>query len=160
MELVIYGRPSSPDYPGHVALGQEGGAPFYAGYRFDPADLPPGVAGPAAIRAHLFTHAVPGNVEDETRFVRDLRAESTWLEKRSVCAADLRAALPPPDSWDGFALYSFNPDTFDTPAARCFNCVTWAVEVAGALLPGFLTPVRQGRMKLIIQQLTRAGASS
>jgi hypothetical protein len=67
--------------------------------------------------------------------------------------------IPAEDQWRGYHRYSFNPDDFHSEAVPCYNCVTWATRVGNLLVIGFLIPVRQGRVKAIIQQLQAVPAT-
>jgi len=78
------------------------------------------------------------------------------LEKRIACETTVETVLPPADEWKDFADYSFNPDDFHSDANPCYNCVTWATTIGNKIVPGFLEPVRQGRMKLMVRQFRQA----
>ena len=155
--LVSYVESSNDDDPGHLVIGQESSAnpPHYFGYRFNPVELPPEFQSPTRYREYLFTHSVPGHIVDETPYVEALLQTPSrkYWTRRHLAENTLSSILPPEPSWFQFALYSFNPDDFPDPAKRCYNCVTWGVETANRLVPNFLLPVRQGRVKLIIQQM-------
>jgi hypothetical protein len=102
----------------------------------------------------LFDHVVPGDIVNDTRYTRELLAtDAEVFFKRAEGVEGLASLIPPADCWPLFALYSFNPDDFTTKDAPCYNCVTWATDLAGRLVDGFLTPVRQGRVKLAVLQL-------
>ena len=73
--------------------------------------------------------------------------------KRLACNVPIDPLIPPRVDWKHFANYSFSPDDFHSDASPCYNCVTWATMIGNKLVPGFLTPVRQGRIKLILRQL-------
>lgn len=155
MDLVVYLETSGGTNPGHMVIGQEGTEPsgFY-GFRFDFMNLPPEFRPQSRWRDYLFDHAVPGDIVDDTRYTQELLAtDAQVFFKRAEGVDGLVALIPSVDRWPGFALYSFNPDDFTTEDAPCYNCVTWATDLVGRLVEGFLTPVRQGRVKLAVLQL-------
>jgi hypothetical protein len=161
MVVVIYARPSGVTDPGHMVVGQEGTEVHhsYFGFRFDPADMPEEFRSPERWRDWLFDHTIPGLIEDETdRTVFALREGAYPLEKRAVCPTMILAHLPPQQEWRPHARYSFNPDDFHNENNPCYNCVTWATRIANQLVPGVLNPVRQGRVRLIVEQLKARAA--
>lgn len=156
MELVAQVEPSGGTNTGHMVIGQETAADArHFGYRFDPDDLPDEYFPAERWRDYLFNHTVPGNIVDETEYVRLLTTTlgRVYCSKRVACAVRIEDIIPPPDRWRAVAAYSFNPDDFHSAASPCYNCVTWAVEVGNRVSPEFLTPVRQGRIKLMVEQL-------
>ncbi len=161
--LVAYVVGSSGSDPGHLVIGHESPIEhaLYVGYRFDPADLPAEFQDAEKWRDYLFRNSVPGHIVDETAYVRRILTlpSRTVYAKKAVCTANLEVVLPASAHWYGFALYSFNPDNFTNQSVRCYNCVTWGTETANRLVADFLRPVRQGRVKLIIQQLESHAAS-
>ncbi len=142
---------------GHMAIGEEvaDGESSYFGYRFDVADLPIEYRNAARWREYLFTHAVPGNIVDETAYVRSLIHERglAYYTKRAECGVSILTILPAENGRRHHALYSFNPDDFHSEENPCYNCVTWATQIGNLLVVGFLIPVRNGRVKEIILQL-------
>ena len=156
MNLVVYVKASNGANPGHMAIGQEEqpGQGRYFGYRFDPTDLPEEFRPPVRWRDYLFDHTVPGEIVDDERFVRRrLELGGRWYFKQAADVDGVLSLLPPVTQWVRFARYSFNPDDHNTNDSPCYNCVTWATGLANQLVADFLTPVRQGRVKLIILQL-------
>lgn len=157
MELVAQVEPSGGTNPGHMVIGQEpdGAEAEHFGFRFDPDDLPGEYLPPERWRDYLFDHTVPGNIVDETAYVRLLTGTlgRVYYSKRVVCSVRIQTVIPPQEQWRPFARYSFNPDDFHSAESPCYNCVTWAVEVGNRVSPGFLIPVRQGRIRLMVEQL-------
>jgi hypothetical protein len=141
-----------------MVVGTAGGrnAHVYAGYRFDPTDLPTEFQPPERWRDYLFDHAVPGQIVSESAYVQRLLERTPapgYLRKATQTTSSLDAVLPPKDEWRPHGWYSFNPDGPHPGLSPCYNCVKWAIETANRLVPGFLVPVRQGRIKLIVDQL-------
>lgn len=168
MELVALVEPSKGFRPGHMVIGQEaddGTAQFF-GYRFSPASLPPEFQSPERWEEYLFSHKVPGNIHNEAKYVRDLRADSNRAAhaKRVPCETLIVTQIPARKKWRRFASYSFRPDDFHSESDPCYNCVTWAIMIGNGLVAEFLTAVRQGRIKLIIRQIrsgdNRAGGTN
>jgi hypothetical protein len=157
MGIVAYANASGGTYPGHMVIGEEvaDGESSYFGYRFDVADLPADYRNAARWREYLFTHPVPGNIVDETAYVRALIQEKggTYYTKRAECSVSIATILPAENARRHHAFYSFNPDDFHSDETPCYNCVTWATRIGNLLVVGFLIPVRQGRVKEIILQL-------
>ncbi len=156
MSLVVYLNPSGGANPGHMVVGQEAPAPAaYFGYRFNPLDLPEEFRPPGRWRKYLFENHVPGHIVDESDYVEVMAAAGLvgYHQKRAACDQHVAAVVPPEAEWRGYARYSFNPDDFVKQGQACFNCVTWAVLIANEIVAGFLTPVRQGRVKEMIGQL-------
>lgn len=170
MQLVVYAEPSQEENPGHMVVGQEGGADGarYFGFRFDPADLPPEAQPPACWRQFLFEHVVPGRIVDETAYVSYVLgfapppvylgsgtppAARTYYEKRAPCPAAFPSPLPLRASWVSHEWYSFNPDTPPPPKSPCYNCVKWAIEFANRVVSGFLPSVENGRLKRVLAHL-------
>jgi hypothetical protein len=157
MGIVVYANVSAGAYPGHMVIGEEvdDGASSYFGYRFDVADLPLEYRNTARWREYLFTHTVPGNIVDESAYVRSLIRErgAAYYTKRAECDVSVLTILPAEDERRRHALYSFNPDDFHSDELPCYNCVTWATQIGNLLVVGFLIPVRNGRVKEIILQL-------
>lgn len=141
---------------GHMVIGHEepDQPSAYFGYRVDLAELPEGIGSPAT-KDFLFNHAVPGDIVDETPYVALLNATPgrIYYSKQAECGTRLETVIPDRSKWRSVAKYSFNPDDFHTPESPCYNCVTWATEVGNRVSPGFLIPVRQGRIKLMVVQL-------
>ena len=156
MELVALVRPSQGFHPGHMVIGQESddGSARYFGFRFSPTSLPPEFQTEERWQEYLNSHTVPGNIHDERKHVRDLRQETNTLlyEKRGPCDTPIDAQIPPRRNWRHFAQYSFRPDDFHSDAEPCYNCVTWAIMIGNRMVADFLTPVQQGRIKLMIKQ--------
>ena len=162
MELVVMVAPSDGTNPGHMIIGQEsaaGDGKFF-GYRFDPIDLPAEYQTADRWQEYLFSNKILGEIRDETDHARRVRLNTvaTYYEKRTFCDVSIETQIPPTATWRRIAYYSFSPDDFHSEASPCYNCATWATMVGNNLVPGFLTPVRQGRIKLIIQQI-QLGAS-
>jgi hypothetical protein len=156
MNLVVYLETSRGPNPGHIVIGEESrpGEGRYFGYRFNPLDLPEEFRPPVRWRDYLFDHTVPGGIVEDALFVDLLLASGDGgYVKRARDVEGLLELLPPPERWARIARYSFNPDDHTTDAAPCYNCVTWATMLANRLVAGFLSPVRQGRVKLIVLQL-------
>jgi hypothetical protein len=145
-----------------MVVGEEpaAGSPRYAGYRFDPADLPNEYRAQERWREYLFRHAVPGRIVDETAYVRHLLAAGArdYYEKRAECGTPLESRLPPPEQRNPHAWYSFNPDDPRPGQEPCYNCVKWAIEVANGLVASFLPPVPQGRLKRALEHLEKRRA--
>lgn len=156
MKLVAQVEPSGGINPGHMVIGQEneGEAPVYLGFRFDPDYLPADIP-QERWRDFFFTHAIPGMIFDETAYILHLTATlgRVYYSKRVACSVRIQTVIPPDDQWRPFARYSFNPDDFHSAELPCYNCVTWAVEVGNRVSPGFLISVRQGRIKWMVAQL-------
>ena len=95
------------------------------------------------------------NIVDEAVFVSRLRSRAgrAYYQKRVACLGVIGELVPPIEKWDHHALYAFNPDDFHSLERPCYNCVTWGIGIANQLVPGFLVPVRQGRVKEVIKQL-------
>ncbi len=164
MELVAIVEPSSGTNPGHMVIGQEavGAEPRFFGFRFDPNSLPDEFQSPDRWQEYFYSKKTLGSIHDETLYVRNLRKRNPddCCEKRVVCDVLLESTLPPEPNWKHFAYYSFRPDDFNSDAEPCYNCVTWAIMIASKLVPGFLLPVSQGRIKFILRQLRAAAANS
>lgn len=159
MSIVVYAEASSDTNPGHMVVGEEvpdSGARFF-GFRFDPADVPEEYRQSQRWRDYLFANAVPGKIVDESAYVAWLLQVSArvYYEKRAECDARIESRLPPRDQWEQHAWYSFNPDDPHPGCEPCYNCVKWAVIIANSLVDEFLVPVRQGRVKLILDQLRK-----
>lgn len=161
--IVVYAEASEETSPGHMVIGQEttDDERSYFGYRFDPASLPNEYRPPEQWRNYLFVHAVPGKIVDETAYVSHLFSVSarTYYTKRAECVTRIESQLPPRQEWDPHAWYSFNPDDAHPervlPEQICYNCVKWAIIIGNRLVEGFLTPVHQGRIKRILEQLQK-----
>jgi len=159
--MVVYVEASGGESPGHMVVGTEpdsdGSVPpksRYFGYRFDPTELPEEYQPPAKWREYLFANAVPGHIIDETAYIyRERVLGRDYYTKRSAGDYELSTIVPPEHKWRSFARYSFNPDDFPDAAQPCYNCVTWGTEIANQVVAAFLNPVRQGRVKEIIEQL-------
>lgn len=163
MDLIVLVKPSQSVDPGHMVIGQESPeGDSYCGFRFDPEDLPAEYRSAERWQEYLFSNTVVGFISDEHDFVQGLRraGATAYLEKRHPCETRLEAILPPRANWKPFANYSFSPDDFHSDATPCYNCITWAIIVGNKIVPGFLTPVRQGRMKLILRQLRAQDAQA
>ncbi len=160
MELIVLIEPSNGINPGHVTIGQESveGVTKFFGFHFDPDELPAEFRPPERWQEYLFLNKTLGHVRDDMRYVHGLRSDETskFFEKRAVCDTGVETVIPARADWDSFADYSFSPDDFHSDADPCYNCVTWATMIGNKVIPGFLRPVRQGRMKLIVKQI-RAG---
>jgi hypothetical protein len=160
MDLVVIVEPSDGDYPGHMVVGQEGeSSSRFFGFHLDPDSLPAENRAPEHWQDYLYRHKVLGEIQDESEYVSGIRQQKPGLiyEKRAICAVSIDSLMPPPAAWKHWAHYSFRPDDFHTDAVPCYNCVTWATMIANTLVPGFITPVRQGQIKLIVRQLKDAG---
>jgi hypothetical protein len=142
-----------------MVVGDEpaGGTPSFFGFRFDPADLPEEYRPPERWREYLYGHAIPGQIVDESAYVKYLlRAGGrTLYEKRADCPDLVVSRLPPPDEWTPHGWYSFNPDDPHPGRQPCFNCVKWAIMIANGLVPDFLPEVPQGRLMLILAHLRK-----
>jgi hypothetical protein len=160
MELVALVERSDGVYPGHMVIGQEsteGEAKFF-GYRFDPTELPAEFCSSDRWQEYLFSNKTYGSIYDEIPYLRLARAQNrVFYEKRASCEEMIEAHLPPPTQWFHFADYSFSPDDFHSDASPCYHCVTWATMIGNHLVSGFLTPVRQGRIKLNVKQIRLDG---
>lgn len=161
MELIAQVEPRGEKHPtGHMVIGQERGAEetLHLGYRFDPDDLPDDLRSPARWPEYLFANTVPGTIIDESDYLHLLTATlgRIYYTKRVECTVSLETVIPAQTKWRAFATYSFNPDDFHSAPSPCYNCVTWATEVGNRVSAGFLTPVRQGRIKLMVEQLLHA----
>ena len=149
MDLIAIVKPSRGVDPGHMVIGQESSDGFsYIGFRFDPEDLPAEFRPAERWQEYLFSNTVIGFLSDELDFVQGLRRAGahSFLEKRVPCETPLETVLPPAANWKPFANYSFSPNDFHSDASPCYNCITWAISVGNKIVPGFLMPVRQGRM--------------
>jgi hypothetical protein len=158
MALVALVQPSHGVDRGHIVISQETqDETRYFGFRFDPEDLPAEARSPERWQEYLFSNKVVGYISDELEYVQRMRSlnAKAFLEKRVACTVAIESVLPPRAEWRPFADYSFSPDDFHSDANPCYNCVTWAIMIGDKLVPGFLTPVRQGRIKLIIRQIRR-----
>lgn len=157
MDLVALVQPSAGVEPGHMVIGQESdtGTAKYFGFRFSPASLPTEFQSKDRWQEYLFAHKVPGNIHDERKYVRDLRSRCAGdiAEKRVKCDTPINSQIPPRKQWRHFASYSFRPDDFHSESDPCYNCVSWAVVIGNSLIEDFLTPVPQGRIKLILKLL-------
>lgn len=157
MELVAIIRPSDGTYPGHMVIGQESdtGEAKYFGFLFDPETLPAEYRPAERWQEFFYSNKIPGEIQDESAFVALVRGKlaHSLLEKRLICEVPIKSQIPPQSDWKPFASYSFRPDDFHSDGDPCYNCVTWAIMIGNKLVPGFLTPVKQGRIKLIIRQL-------
>src|SRR5580698_2091785 len=156
MELVAIIRPSEGAYPGHMVIGQEsvtGEARFF-GFLFDPETFPVEYRPPERWQEFFYANKIMGQIQDESGFVTLLRGKiaNALLERRVICDVPIESQIPPESDWKRFAYYSFRPDDFHSDSDPCYNCVTWAIMIGNKLVPGFLMPVRQGRIKLIIRQ--------
>jgi len=157
MTLVVYAEASEGLFPGHMVVGQEtphDGASYY-GFRFNAAELPSEVRSPIHWQAFFSSNAVPGMIVDESDYVDYLLRISNRkvYEKRAECDAELEPMLPLLDQRNPHAWYSFNPDTEFSNQTPCYNCVKWAIKIANSIVPDFLPPVPQGRLKLVLQEL-------
>jgi hypothetical protein len=160
MILILLVEPSHGVDPGHMVIGQESpdGETKYFGFHFDPDELPREFQLPERWQEFLHSHKTPGHIRDELTYVHGLLGDSArkHLEKRVNCEIAIETVILPHAEWDKAGDYSFNPDDFHSAASPCYNCVTWATMIGNKLIPGFIEPVRQGRMKLIVKQI-RAG---
>jgi hypothetical protein len=159
MSLVVYAEASTRTHPGHMVVGEEaaGRLPSFFGYRFDPADLPAEYRSFAKWREYLYSHAVPGQIVDESDYVIRLLGIDgrTYFERRAAESEPLETFLPPRDEWVPHGWYSFNPDDEHVGHQPCFNCVKWAIMTADKVVPGFLPAVPQGRLVLALKHLQR-----
>ena len=159
MDLVALVQPSHELDPGHMVIGQESQHTVaFFGFRFDPEDLPAEFQPPERWQEYLFSNTVIGFIIDDLPYVQKTRSldATAFMEKRVACELPIESALPPCADWRGIAQYSFSPDDFHSDATPCYNCVTWATMVGNKIVPGFLAPVRQGRIKLIKRQFRHA----
>ena len=157
MEIVVLVEPSDGPNPGHMVIGQESaeGDTKYFGFNFDPDDLPAEFQPPERWQEYLYSNKTPGHISEEMTYVKGLFGdrERRYYEKRVVCDVALETVIPVRADWGKFADYSFSPDEFHSDASPCYNCVTWATMIGDKVILGFLTPVRQGRIKLIVKQI-------
>jgi hypothetical protein len=157
MELFVLVEPSNGTDPGHMVIGQESaeGEVKYFGFHFDPDDLPAEFQPKERWQEYLYSNKTPGHISDDLTYVQGLFGDKArrFLEKRVVCDVAVETVIPAQTEWEGVADYSFSPDDFHSDASPCYNCVTWATMIANKLIPDFLTPVRQGRIKWIVKQL-------
>jgi hypothetical protein len=156
MDLVVIVEPSDGAYPGHMVVGQEGdNESRFFGFHMDAALIPDEYRTPDRWQEFFYSHKIPGEIREESSHVERIRREKAkkLCEKRIPCETPIETVLPPPATWKHCASYSFRPDDFHSDADPCYNCVTWATMIADKLVPGFIRPVRQGRIKLIAQQL-------
>lgn len=158
MSLVVYAEASHEENPGHMVVGEETTIEpaRYYGFRFDPASLPMEFRPPARWKDYLLTHEILGLIVDESRYVRHLfdAVERRFLEKRASIGVRIESEIPPRERWGSHGHYSFNPDDFHSNEKPCYNCVTWATEIANRMIAGFLPRVRQGRITLILEHLS------
>lgn len=152
-KLSLIAVPAKPfGFPGHCVVGD---GLTYFGFRFEPSELPPEFRPMNRWRRFLNSNKAPGFVFDETSFVVSLlefRNESRW-EKNAETDASVLEVIPDEAEWFDIADYSFNPERFSGNPRPCHNCVTWAIETANAVMPGFLQPVPDGRISKLIDQL-------
>ena len=157
MELVAIIRPSDGAYPGHMVIGQESatGETKFFGFLFDPETLPAEYRPAERWQEFFYSNKILGQIQDESDFVALIRGKmaDSLVEKRVICKVPIESQIPPESDWKHFAYYSFRPDDFHSDGDPCYNCVTWAIMIGNKLVPDFLLPVRQGRIKLIIGQL-------
>jgi hypothetical protein len=156
MDLVAIVEPSGGDYPGHMVIGQESEtASKFFGFHLDGDLLPAEYREPERWQEFLYANRILGEIREESSYVERIRREKakSLCEKRIVCDIPIETVIPLPANWNHCAYYSFCPDDFHSDADPCYNCVTWATMIANKLVPGFITPVRQGRIKLIVKQL-------
>jgi hypothetical protein len=156
MELVALVEPSQGLDPGHMMIGQEfdDGTSRYFGFRFDPADLPEDYRDPKRWQEYLYSNKILGSIDNDTLLVDRFRREKpdSVVEKRIHCDSPLEPHIPAPELWKHCASYSFRPDDFHSDEEPCYNCVTWATMIGNKVVPGFLAPVRQGQIKLVLRQ--------
>jgi hypothetical protein len=164
MELVALVEPSKGLDLGHMVIGQEldDGASSYFGFRFDPADLPEEYRDPKRWQEYLYSNRILGSIDDDTHLVEKMRREKPddLVEKRLGCDLPLAPYIPAPELWKHCAFYSFRPDDFHSDEEPCYNCVTWATMIGNKVVPGFLAPVRQGQIKLMLRQLAAANSNT
>jgi hypothetical protein len=103
MELVALIEPSVGKYPGHMVIGQESEdleSQFF-GYHFNPSSLPADFQSAERWEEYLYSNKVPGNVHDESKYVRDLRADPGRIlhTKRVPCAILIDTHMPPRKRW-------------------------------------------------------------
>jgi hypothetical protein len=158
MDLVAIVEPSKGIEPDHMVIGQEldDGISSYFGYRFDPTELPAEFLSAERWQEYLFHNKTYGTIYDEKKYLQDLfDSGDVFFELRAPCGEAIEAMLPPTVEWFHYADYSFRPDDFHSVASPCYNCVTWATMIGNRLVHGFLAPVRQGRIKLMVKQIKR-----
>jgi hypothetical protein len=120
------------------------------GFRFLPEDLPAEYQPPSMWREYLFENAVPGYVFDDTIIRDDIEHRPKLLAGKSWPAEDnLAEYVEEVTRPRQYGLYSFNPDDFQ----GCHNCVTWTVETVNSVAGNVLPSVRQGRIRLMEEQL-------
>jgi hypothetical protein len=162
MDLVVLAEASDGAIePGHLVVGQAtpAGDMQWYGYRFDPADLPHEFQPVARWRYYLHNQGVKGYITDESAYMQFLEQQGgrKFFRKSAPAEASLQSLLPPVEQRQPHAGYSCNPDSFHKPPeGACYNCISWGVHMANQVLPGFLNPVRQGRIGLLLQQLQPA----
>ena len=161
MEIGVYLAPRTPQEandPGHMCVWWEkDGTRHFRGFYFAQSELPKKYQSPKRWRDYLFAHCVPGYIRNDI-IMRDLVEEHpdrvmcrAWpTTEKEVGKLQLSAAPGP------YANYSFNPD--DHPNA--FKCVTWAVTNVNKVLGPVLPKVRQGRIKLMTNELRKQASAS
>jgi hypothetical protein len=160
MDLVAIVEPSKGIEPGHMVIGQEldDGSSRFFGYRFDPTELPAEFQTAERWQEYLFHNKTFGTIYEEKKYLQDLfDSGDVFFEKRAPCGEVIETKLPPPSEWFHYGDYSFSPDDFHSEEHPCYNCITWATMIGNRLVQRFLTPVRQGRIKLMVKQIRRDG---
>ncbi len=160
MDIGVYLSPRAlqGDHdPGHMCVWWEAdGIRYFRGFFFKQSDLPKECRSPEHWRDYLFDNCVPGHVLDDI-VMRDRLEEhaelvlsATWQASKSQqTELTSLAAIGPCGS------YSFNPDNHP----QAYNCVTWAVSRVNNVLGPVLPKVRQGRIKLMTEELKRRASA-
>jgi hypothetical protein len=159
MDLVLIVEPSDGNYPGHMVVGQETGTNSqFFGFHLDADLLPAEYHAPEHWQKYLYANRILGEIREESEYFQLVRQRKAGriYEKRIACEVPIETQIPSPAKWKHWAHYSFRPDDFHTEGDPCYNCVTWATMIANRLVPGVVTPVRQGQIKLIVRQLKDA----
>lgn len=152
MNLGVDAYPSGtlgPHDPGHASIYWQLDELEFRGFRFNPADLPENFQDPATWKSFLFENTLPGYIRDDPH-MKDLHMRGfvkllgkTWIIEDAQLPQLVSMTQTGPHG-----RYSFNPDTH-----QCNNCVTWAIRTINVFVQNGLSPVREGRLKLFVQQL-------
>ena len=156
MKIGVYllpGKVREPSCPGHMSLWWlVDKKPTFRGFHFKVKDLPLEYQPTEKWRDYLFDHAVPGYVSNDLIMHHWMDVFHSSVLERSWPLTKTRISdLDESCSLGLHALYSFNPDDH----FGAFNCVTWAVEKVRWLLGPVLPKVRQGRIKLMAEELLK-----
>lgn len=172
MKLVVYLLLKDPEEArfGHMTIGYKDSekehnidpeSDRFFGYYYDVIELQKKVNtnNPEEMTQYLFDHQTKGEIVDDT-----LRLQKLFLKRKNanVLRIDKHIDEKGKQSIDDVFIkrkekqtnYSFNPDTFHHPPENyCYNCVTWATDLANTIYDGIIQPVLQGRVKHMKTQM-------